>query len=142
MTRIAHNVQWIDSENKHLLGKVAPGVFDEAIVPERLDRYLASPLNWMVVAIADGMVIGQCMSVIHHHPDKPTELYLDEIGTGDDWRRKGVGQALLDATCARADEEGIDEIWLGTEPDNTPARGLYEKTGAVGEPALIYYLEW
>ena len=135
-------IHWITPENSSLLSKVAEGVFDEAVDPERLKRYLGNNLNWMVVAMSDDLVIGQCMSVIHYHPDKPTELYLDEIGTGDAWRRKGVAQALMDATCARADEAGIDEIWLGTEPDNVPARGLYEKTGAVGDPALIYYLEW
>jgi len=42
----------------------------------------------------------------------------------------------------RADDEGIEEIWLGTEPDNVPARRLYESTGANGEEAIIYYLEW
>jgi ribosomal protein S18 acetylase RimI-like enzyme len=42
----------------------------------------------------------------------------------------------------RADEAEIEEIWLGTEADNIPAQKLYEKTGAEGEAALIYYLEW
>ncbi len=82
------------------------------------------------------------MSVIHHHPDKPTELFLDEIGTGDDWRRQGIARALILKLFERADTEGIEEIWLGTEPDNMPARGLYESFGVEGEKGLIYYLDW
>nr|WP_281501163.1 GNAT family N-acetyltransferase [Erythrobacter sp. F6033] len=124
------------------MNQVADGVFDEDIKPERLERYLSNPLNWMVVAVFDEVVVGQCMSVVHHHPDKEAELYLDEIGTGDDWRRRGIAKTLMKEVTKRADAEGIDEIWLGTEPDNIPAMGLYEGTGAVGEEALIYYLEW
>ncbi|MEL7445836.1 MAG: GNAT family N-acetyltransferase [Pseudomonadota bacterium] len=138
----AFQSHWITNENKHLLGTIAPGVFDYPISPERLDVYLANPLNWMCVALSGNIVVGMCMCVVHLHPDKPTELYLDEIGTGDEWRRQGVARRLMQRVLDRADDEGIDEIWLGTEPDNVPARGLYESTGAKAEPAMIYYLEW
>ncbi|MFN2100451.1 GNAT family N-acetyltransferase [Altererythrobacter sp. MF3-039] len=135
-------ILWIDLSTASLLENVAPGVFDESIKPDRLERYLAQPTNWLGVALEGELVVGQVMCVVHDHPDKQTEIFLDEIGTGDEWRRKGIANALIKAVFERADEAGIDEIWLGTEPDNLPARGLYEKTGAKGEPALIYYLEW
>jgi len=133
---------WIGAENAHLLDHVADGVFDDAIDPVRLKAYLANPLDLMCLALLKDQVVGMVMCVIHLHPDKPTELYLDEIGTGDDWRRQGIARVLMQRVFERADAEGIDEIWLGTEPDNLPARGLYESTGAKGESALIYYLEW
>ena len=133
---------WIDGSNAHLLGKVAEGVFDHAIDPGRLDTYLAGSANWMCVALVDGLVVGMLMAVIHTHPDKETELFLDEIGTGDDWRRKGIAKALMGELFARADAEGIEEIWLGTEPDNLPARGLYESFRHEREDAVIYYFDW
>lgn len=135
-------IEWIDAKNAALLEKIAAGVFDEPIRQDRLATYLANPANWMALAISDTLVVGQCMCVVHHHPDKATELFLDEIGTGDEWRRKGIARSLMNAVFERADEEGIEEIWLGTEPDNVPARRLYESTGAKGEDAIIYYLEW
>jgi aminoglycoside 6'-N-acetyltransferase I len=133
---------WIDGTNTDRLAKVAPGVFDHAIDPKRLEAYLSAPLNWMCIALSGDLVVGMCMAVIHLHPDKPNELFLDEIGTGDDWLRQGIARSLMQMVFDRADAEGIDEIWLGTEPDNVPARGLYESTGAKGEEAIIYYLEW
>ncbi|MEM6494370.1 MAG: GNAT family N-acetyltransferase [Pseudomonadota bacterium] len=138
----AFETHWITAANAKLLDRVADGVFDHAIDPARLARYLASPGNWLAVALRDGLVVGMVTAVIHDHPDKPTELFLDEIGTGDDWRRQGVAAQLIRLVFARADAEGIEEIWLGTEPDNTPARGLYESFGSKGEAALIYYLNW
>ncbi len=135
-------IHWVDVSNASLLDNIAPGVFDEAIDPARLSAYLAMPANLMCVAIKGGLVVGMCMCVIHLHPDKPTELYLDEIGTGDDWRRQGIARALMLKVFERADDEDIDEIWLGTEPDNIAAIGLYESFGVKGEEALIYYLDW
>ena len=142
MSEGAFETHWITPANAHLLEKVAPGTFDHAIDPALLERYLANPANWMCVATKDDLVVSMCMCVIHYHPDKPTELFLDEIGTGDAWRRQGAAQLLIKKVFDRADAEGIEEIWLGTEPDNLPARALYEGTGAKGEPAIIYYLEW
>lgn len=136
------NTIWINPDNASTLDNVAPGVFDHAIDTARLATYLANPCNWMVLALHGNLVVGMCMAVVHHHPDKDTELFLDEIGTGDDWRRRGIAKSLMQRMFDRADDERIEEIWLGTEPDNIPARGLYEGTGAKGEPALIYYLEW
>ncbi|MEP0392077.1 MAG: GNAT family N-acetyltransferase [Erythrobacter sp.] len=135
-------IHWITHDNRKLLGSVSPGVFDHAIDPDRLNAYLASPANWMGVAIHEGLVVGMVMTVIHNHPDKPTELFLDEIGTGDDWRRKGVARLLIQAVFDRADEAGIEEIWLGTEPDNIEANGLYKGFKHEREDAVIYYFDW
>jgi ribosomal protein S18 acetylase RimI-like enzyme len=142
VTSGAFETHWITSANAHLLERVAPGTFDHAIDAKRLERYLSNPANWLCVAMKDELVVSMCMCVVHDHPDKPTELFLDEIGTGDDWRKRGAARTLMKKVFDRADAEGIEEIWLGTEPDNVAARALYEGTGAKPEPALIYYLEW
>ena len=141
MTLDGFETHWITAANAALLDRVAPGTFDHSIDPKRLQRYLANPSYWMCVAMKDGLVVSMCMCVVHDHPDKPTELFLDEIGTGDDWRRKGAARSLMAKVFERADAQGIEELWLGTEPDNVAARALYESTGAKGEKALIYYLE-
>ena len=134
--------EWITAENADLLGNVAPGVFDHTIDSLRLSSYLGNSANWMCIALHDGLVVGMCMAVVHLHPDKPTELFLDEIGTGDDWRRMGVARKLMEQLFKRADSEGIEEIWLGTETDNVAANGLYQKFKHEREDAVIYYFDW
>ncbi|WP_246674876.1 GNAT family N-acetyltransferase [Mesorhizobium sp. B4-1-3] len=78
--------------------RAADEVFDEPVRPDRLAACLASPGHFMIVAMVDGTVVGQCAAVIHRHPDKVSELYIDEVGV-----------ALLS---------------IGTEPDNLPACAL------------------
>lgn len=142
MTRAAFETHWISSANAHHLERVAPGTFDHAIDPKRLERYLADPANWMCVTLQGNVVISMCMCVVHHHPDKPTELFLDEIGTGDDWRRKGAARLLMQMVFERADAEGIEEVWLVTEPDNEAAKALYEGFKHEREDAVIYHFDW
>ncbi|MER9756359.1 hypothetical protein NKJ46_23520 [Mesorhizobium sp. M0166] len=48
-----------------LVMRVADEVFDEPVRPDRLSAYLAAPGHFMVVALADGIVVGQCAAVIH-----------------------------------------------------------------------------
>ena len=43
-----------------------------------------------------------------------------------DQRRKGAGRAMMNRLFEIARERGCEEVWLGTEVDNIPARALYQ----------------
>ena len=121
-----------------ILDHVAEGVFDEPIRSERVIRYLAEPNHHMIVALVDGQVVGQVAAVIHRHPDKPTELYVDEVGVVPAMHRRGIGRRLFDEMLALGRELGCEEAWLGTEPDNVAARALYERRAGPGELFLMF----
>lgn len=121
-----------------VLSQVAGDVFDEPIDPARLKDYLADPSHHMFVAIADGLAVGQCAAVVHRHPDKVTELYIDEVGVAPAFQRQGIARKMLEAMFALGRELGCGEAWVGTENDNTPARRLYEERGAKPEPFVMY----
>jgi ribosomal protein S18 acetylase RimI-like enzyme len=112
-------------ENANLLDQVAVDVFDEPIVPERLASYLENPANLLIVAVTEGMVIGQAAAVLHHHPDKPIELYIDEVGVTPEYQRQGVATRLMEEIVTLGKALGCEEVWLGTEIDNMAARALY-----------------
>ena len=128
-----------------VLDRVANEVFDEPVRPERLAAYLAEPGHVMLVAIVGRIVVGQCAAVVHRHPDKVTELYIDEVGVAPAFQRKGIGIALVEQMLAVGRELGCGEAWVGTEPDNLPARGLYERLEVKRDEAenfvmYVYYL--
>lgn len=124
-----------------ILDRIASEVFDEPVLPERLAAYLAEPGHVMLVAIADGEVIAQVAAVVHRHPDKVTELYVDEVGVSDGWRRRGIARRMVERMFEIGRELGCGEAWVGTEHDNEPARGLYQGLGAEGEPFVMYLYE-
>jgi aminoglycoside 6'-N-acetyltransferase I len=118
---------------------IAPDVFDEPIHPERLRAYLKTPEHLLVLALEDGVVVGQCAAVIHRHPDKPVEVYIDEVGTASTHLRRGIATAMLKEMFAWAREYGCTYGWLGTELDNLEANGLYEKVKNGPGEKMIYY---
>ena len=120
--------------------RIAPDVFDEPVHAERLAAYLREPGHLLVLAFEDGVVVGQCAGVIHRHPDKVTELYVDEVGTASTHLRQGIATRMVEALFAWAREHGAEEAWLGTELDNLEANGLYRKLG--GRPERMHYYEF
>jgi ribosomal protein S18 acetylase RimI-like enzyme len=118
-----------------LVNRIAEDVFDGPVRADRLSAYLASPDHFMIVALADGIVVGQCAAVIHRHPDKVSELYIDEVGVSPAYQRQGIARKMLDAMFALGKENGCGEAWVGTEPDNVAARALYETRKEVHGPA-------
>jgi hypothetical protein len=51
--------------------------------------------------------------------------------------RAGVEFGATPGT-AHARDLGCTYAWVGTEADNAPARGLYERAGGVAEPFVLY----
>jgi ribosomal protein S18 acetylase RimI-like enzyme len=124
-----------------ILHRVAVDVFDEPVNAKRLAAYLAEPGHLMIVALAGDEVVAQCAAVIHRHPDKPTELYIDEVGVAPAFQRQGIARQLLDEMFALGKALGCEEAWVGTEHDNYPARRLYASRGAEAEPFVMYVFQ-
>lgn len=137
---MAFLVRRIGAGDRAAFQSIAPDVFDEPVDPTRLDAYLREPGHLMVLAFEGTLVIGQCAAVIHRHPDKPVELYIDEVGTASTHRRQGVARAMLDEMFRWGRELGCEEAWLGTELDNVEANGLYRGYGPKEDEAIRYYL--
>jgi len=124
------------------LGRVAEDVFDAPIDAIRLAAYLSQPGHHMIVAMHGEVVVGQTAAVVHRHPDKPTELYIDEVGVAENYRQQGIARRMLELMLAHGKAIGCEEAWVGTEPDNLPARSLYERQRQSGdaeaEPFVMY----
>jgi len=66
---------------------------------------------------------------------RPTQRHSGILGMGviREYRGKGIGRALLQATLASARAGGLRRIELTVRADNDPARRLYESFGFVTE---------
>lgn len=126
-------------DTAHLLDRVAPDVFDNAIDADQLAAFLDTPNHRMFLAVDDGLVVGMGSAVIMRHPDKPPQLFINEVGVDTDWRRLGVGRRITQALLDLGKAQGCDEAWLGTEEDNIPARALYRCLDPVDEDRFVLY---
>ena len=111
-------------EGKVLLN-VAPGVFDRPIDPAYTAEFLADPRHHLAVALDNGRVVGMASAVHYLHPDKPPELWINEVGVAQTHRRRGIARQLLRLLLSRARELSCAQAWVLTDPENEPARRLY-----------------
>ena len=128
--------------DEHVLENVATDVFDHDIIPTQASRFLNDPGHYLAVAIADGLVVGMASANEYLHPDKPVQIWVNEMGVCPEWQRQGIGTRLLDTILALARDRGFAEIWLGTEDHNVPARGLYKSLGGREEKFVMYSWEF
>lgn len=120
-----------------VLDRVASDVFDNAVDPRWTHEFLADPRHHLAVALLRGQVVGMASAVHYVHPDKPPELWVNEVGVATSHRGQGIGRRLLEALFAHARSLGCSEAWLGTEEGNTAARHLYASVGGREEP-MVY----
>ena len=122
-----------------MLDRVRPGTFDNAVHPVRAWAFLATGVNELVVALDIGEVVGFASGTALMHPDKPTAFFIQEVGVAEAFRRQGIATRLIERIIDLARDRGCEEIWLATEGNNAPARGLYRKLGSDETEGIAVY---
>ena len=120
------------------LERVADDVFDEPVRPEWAREFLNDPRHHLAVAFDGDTIIGFASAVHYVHPDKPPELWINEVGVAPTHHRRGIGRQLLEALFEHGRSLGCSQAWVLTEEDNEAARGLYTALGGVEDESIMY----
>jgi ribosomal protein S18 acetylase RimI-like enzyme len=133
-------IRHLGPDDERVLRHVTAGVFDHDVDPALASEFLRDPRHHLVVAIEDGSVVGFASGVHYVHPDKPAELWINEVGVAPSHQRRGLGKRLLQAIFARGRELGCREAWVLTSHANGPAVRLYEAAGGVdmADPPVMF----
>jgi hypothetical protein len=67
-----------------VLDRVADGVFDGPVDDALRLEFLRDPRHHIAVAIDNGTVVGFASGVHQVHPDKPAELWINEVLTDEE----------------------------------------------------------
>lgn len=133
-------VRMLQAGDEAVLAQVADGVFDDAIDPASARAFLADPRHHIAVAIDAGAVVGFASGVDYLHPDKPAQLWINEVGVAPTHQRRGIGRRVLRCLLDHGRHLGCTEAWVGTEPDNAAAGALYAGCGGSDPPmAFVLY---
>ncbi len=117
--------------------------FDDPIDAEATAAFLRDPRHHLVVAYVDGAPAGFTSAVEILHPDKAhPELFLNEIGVTERFRRRGAGDALLTELKELGRELGCTAIWVLTDEGNPAAMGMYAKAGGTWDGARHVMFEY
>ncbi len=122
-------IKILQAGDEAVLDRVAPDVFDNAVDPALVREFLADPRHHIAVAVDDGLVVGFASGVDYIHPDKPAELWINEVGVAPSHHGQGLGKAVMRALLQVGRERGCREAWVVTNVGNAAARALYVSVG-------------
>lgn len=113
---------------------------------ERLRQYWAEMLPderviaWL--AEEEGAVVGMTALLLHHHPPRPfgerRRGYVTSVYVVPAYRRRGIGQALMEAAQEYGREHGLQRLELRTSEQG---RSLYAALGFEPKEVLMLSLE-
>jgi ribosomal protein S18 acetylase RimI-like enzyme len=136
------NIVRLDRTIAPLLSNLAPDVFDYAINPMSLAAFIDDARHVMYLAEEAGVVVGMASGVEYFHPDKPPQLWINEVGVAETHRRRRIGHALISALVDEAKSRGCKYVWVGTTKDNIAAQACFRSVAATGEPQEFLLYEW
>jgi ribosomal protein S18 acetylase RimI-like enzyme len=136
---VAYEILHLTSESAHHLNRVAAGVFDEPVDASLAMAFLQDPRHHLMVAVDDGVVVGFVSAVNYINPDKPPELWINEVGVASTHHRLGIGHVLMQRMLDHGRQLGCAQAWVLTDADNAAARALYRSVGGqeAKQPALL-----
>ena len=125
----------LDSARHHV--SLDPGFYrmpDRDAVAAFLRRRLADPEREVLVAVADGQVVGQVDVTIADAPDpgsivRPVRTADLGISVAEGWRGRGIGEALMSAAEDSARRRGAEQIVLDMASANEGALRFYHRLG-------------
>ena len=115
-----------------------PQVFQEPDGPVRSNEYIAATISnenmVLFVAESDGQIIGLVQAYVQEAPDIPLFVprryaVIDSVAVKQDFRRSGVGQALIEKAERWAKDKKASQIELNVWEFNAGAAAFYDKLG-------------
>ena len=102
---------------------------------ETLSKWIGSPNGILLVAETEGEFAGFIITA--YNPDSK-DAYIHTVSVVDKFRRRGVGDQLLDKTLTELEKTDCNHVYGLIKPSNESAKKLFEKYGFVlGE--LFHY---
>jgi aminoglycoside 6'-N-acetyltransferase I len=135
-------VRILNAGEEAILAITAPGVFDNDVDPKLAREFLADPHHHIAVALDNGVVVGFASAVDYIHPDKPRELWVNEVGTAPTHQGQGIAKRVMAALLAHGKALGCTVAWVLTDKDNTAARALYRSAGGSELSTDVVHVEW
>jgi ribosomal protein S18 acetylase RimI-like enzyme len=126
---MAIEIKVLQRGDERILMNVAAEVFDNPIDPDLTREFLQDPRHHIAVAIDDGLVVGFASAVHYVHPDKPPEMWINEVGLAPTHRRRGLGKAVLKALFEVGRTHNCTVAWVLTYRSNVAAMALYSSVG-------------
>ena len=129
--------------DERVLQTIASDVFDNSIDPHLAAEFLHDDRHHLAVALDQEVIVGFASGVTYVHPDKPLELWINEVSVASSHRNQGIGKQVIQAVFEMCRTKGCREAWVLTDQSNAAAKRLYESIGGTkdsGETIMYSFM--
>jgi ribosomal protein S18 acetylase RimI-like enzyme len=129
----------VDEASAAAIARLLPHVSSHAssVSADRIKRVAAGPASCVVVARADGEIVGMATLVI-----LVTLVgqfgYVEEVAVDDSMRGQGLGKQLMNGLLEVAHERNLDFVELTSRPSREAANGKYRSVGFTLRETNVY----
>ncbi len=120
-------------------------VFEEPTEPlgdSYIEQLLNRPEFWAMAAVVDDQLVGGVTAhAIPMTTSESSELFVYDIAVRADVQRQGIGRALMTALRAAATAEGIGDMFVPADNEDTHALDFYRGLGGVPTPVTFFTFE-
>jgi aminoglycoside 6'-N-acetyltransferase I len=127
----------LQTADARLLASVAPEVFDNPVAEPLTSEFLADRRHHIAAALDGDRIIAIATGLHYVHPDKPAELWINEVSVRPSYRRRGIAKNLVRTLLEHARRLGCTQAWVLSETENEPARSLYAALGGHERPVVM-----
>ena len=115
-------------------------------IPEPTEQELSFTTRdgfWVWAAEIEGELVGWIGFVLIPKPDSRVGMiYVDELWTANEFRRRGVAEMLMEKAIETARELKLWKVRLYVGKDNPAARSFYKKMGFVEDEAEAMFCNY
>ncbi|MEM9747960.1 MAG: GNAT family N-acetyltransferase [Actinomycetota bacterium] len=96
--------------------------------------FLRDPAAFLLGAYVGHEPVGLAWGVHMKYPSGRLTTYLHQLDVRQEYRRRGIGTALVSAAMDLGRRRGADRFWLSTGGHNVAAQAVYESLGGDRKP--------
>jgi aminoglycoside 3-N-acetyltransferase I len=103
-----------------------------------LEKLLANDAFWAFAAfVGDELAGGLTAHTLPMTRDESSEVFIYDVAVHPSYQRKGVGRALIQSLRDAAAEQGIREVFVPADNEDTHALDFYRAVG--GEASAVTF---
>ena len=107
---------------------------------EDYQRLLASPSSKLFLLSCEDRVVGMLTVGMYASPTG-TKAWIEDVVVDESLRGSGLGRVLVEHAIAFCKEEGIDTVYLTSNPKRVAANALYQAVGFVRKETNMYKMD-
>lgn len=111
-----------------------------AFMADDYSRLVSSPCSKLFLLLDEGNVMGMLTVGMYVSPTG-TKAWIEDVVVDEVLRGQGFGRMLVEHAIDFCKKEGIDTVYLTSNPKRVAANGLYQSMGFVRKETNMYKMD-